>query len=170
VLADLDGDGVFEIVASTEESGLFALRQDGSIFWKQCIGGGNAEAGIGDLSGDGLPDVVFGSDGGMITAINGATGTTMWSYNLLSHFNLGSASMPVGPAIAQLDGLTGPDVVVGARDSHDANNFSNDHALLIALSSGGNLLWAKQDPTGNPLTYTHAIVGDADKDGATEVY
>src|SRR5689334_7563232 len=78
--------------------------------------------------------------------------------------------MPVGATIAQLDGKTGPDVVVGARDSHDGTNAKNDHALLLALSSGGTLLWGKQDSLANPLTYTHPIVVDADKDGVAEVY
>src|SRR5207253_626129 len=73
-------------------------------------------------------------------------------------------------AVGQLDGKAGPDVVVGVRDSHDANNWANDHALLLALDSGGRLLWGRQDPGGNPLTYTHAIITDADGTGGPEVY
>ncbi|MCA1818908.1 MAG: VCBS repeat-containing protein, partial [Halobacteriales archaeon] len=171
VFADLDRDGTFEIVASTEEYGVYALRADGTVLWKNCLGGGNAEPGIGDLNQDGYPDVVFGSDGGVIAALNGRTGAWLWGYNLLAHFNIGSGSMPVGVTVEQLDGVGGPDVVVGARDSHDANNWSNDHALLVALSSGGSLLWAKQDLAGGaPLTYTHAVVVDTDGNGQKEVY
>jgi hypothetical protein len=172
VLVDLDRDGHYEIVASTEEVGVYALRADsGALYWKACIGGGNAEPEVGDLNRDGFPDVVFGSDGGIVTAMNGRTGQTMWAYNILAHFNLGSASMPVGPAIGQLDGLGGPDVVVGARDSHNATDPSKDHAMLLALSSGGTLLWARQDVNGGaPLTYTHPIIADAASDGQPEVY
>jgi len=170
VLADLDKDGRLDILAATEEYGVYALRDNGALMWKSCIGGGNAEPTVGDLNQDGWPDAVFGSDEGIITAMNGRTGATMWSYNLLSHFRLGSGSMPVGVTIAQLDGLTGPDVVVGARDSHDATNYANDHAMLVALSAGGSLLWARQDPAGAPLTYTHPVVVDAAHDGQPEVY
>ncbi len=170
VLADLDKDGRLEILAATEEQGIYALRDTGAVMWKNCTGGGNGEPTVGDLNLDGWPDVVFGSDGGLVTAMGGRTGGTMWTFNLLSRFNLASGSMPVGVAIGQLDGLTGPDVVFGARDSHDATDFGNDHAILGALSSGGSLLWAKQDPTGNPLTYTHPIIVDAAKDGQPEVY
>jgi hypothetical protein len=170
VFADLDKDGRFEIVAATEEWGVYALRDNGQVLWKNCMGGGNAEPTIGDLNQDGWPDVVYGSDGGVVCALDGRSGGAMWSYNVLAHYNLGSASMPVGPAVAQLDGKAGPDVVVGVRDSHDATTWSNDHAMLLALDSAGRPLWARQDPQGNPLTYTHAIIADADHDGAPEVY
>jgi hypothetical protein len=170
VLADLDKDGRYEIVLSTEESGVYALRENGQLYWKACIGGGNAEPAVADLNQDGWPEVVFGSDGGVVSVLNGRTGGYLWAYNVLSHFALQSGSMPVGVSIGQLDGKLGPDIVVGARDSHDAVNWTNDHALLLALSSTGSLLWARQDPAGNPLTYTHPVIVDADNDGRNEVY
>ncbi|MCA1819768.1 MAG: VCBS repeat-containing protein, partial [Halobacteriales archaeon] len=170
VLADLDRDGHFEIIVATEEVGIYVYRDTGALYWKACIGGGNAEPEVGDLNMDGWPDVVFGSDGGVVTALNGRTGGTLWSYSVLAHFNLQSGSMPVGVGIGQVDGVGGPDVVVGARDSHDATTWSNDHALLLALDAGGRFLWKFQDPGGNPLTYTHAIIADADHDGANEIY
>lgn len=170
VLGDLDGDGQFEIVAATEELGIYALRQDGSIYWKNCMGGGNAEPTLADVDLDGHPDVIYGSDGGIVTALGGTTGWTLWSYDVATAFGLSSGSMPVGVAVGQLDGALGPDVVVGARDSHDPLDWSNDHAVLLALDSTGKLLWAAQDPQGNPLTYTHPIIVDADGDGQPEVY
>lgn len=171
VLADLDKDGRLEILAATEELGVYALRDNGAVYWKKCIGGGNGEPTVGDLNQDSWPDVVFGSDGGIVTAMNGRTGATMWSFNLLSRFNLGSGSMPVGVAVAQLDGAGGLEVVGGARDSHDATNLANNHALLFALTPTGGLLWGRQDTSGgNPLTYTHPIVVDADGSGSREIY
>jgi hypothetical protein len=170
VLADLDNDGTLEVLAATEESGLYALRADGTVYWKNCIGGGNAEPSVGDLDLDGSLEVVFGSDGGVVTAMEGRTGKTRWSYNLLQHYALGSGSIPVGVTIAQLDGSGGPEIVLGARDSHDGSDFSKDHALLLALGPTGTVLWGFQDPSGNPLTYTRPVVVDADHDGAAEVY
>jgi hypothetical protein len=169
VLADLDRDGKLDILMQTEEVGVYAIRSNGQLMWKDCIGGGNGEPGVGDLNGDGWPEVVWCSDGGVVTATSGRTGGIQWSYNLLHHFNLGSGSMPVGPAIADLDGDGKPDVVVGARDSHDAVDWSNDHALLLALNSWGGLLWARQPSVANPLTYTHPIVADVDGDGKPDV-
>ncbi|HJQ93736.1 MAG TPA: VCBS repeat-containing protein, partial [Candidatus Thermoplasmatota archaeon] len=74
VLADLDKDGRVEILVSTEETGIYAIRNTGSLYWKKCIGGGNGEPRTGDLNLDGFLDVVFGSDGGVVTAMNGRTG------------------------------------------------------------------------------------------------
>lgn len=170
VLADLDRDGVLEILAYTEESGIYALRADGSLYWKNCLGGGNAEPAVADLNQDGWLDVVAASDGGVIAALNGRTGAWMWGFNAKSQFNLGSASIPAAPGIGQLDGVGGPDIVVGLRDSHDTSDYSKDNAMLLALSSGGNVLWKFQDPNGNPLTYTRPVIVDADKNGAPEVY
>jgi hypothetical protein len=170
VLADLDRDGKLDIVASTEESGIYALRQDGSIMWSRCIGGGNAEPTVADITLDGYPEVVFASDGGIVTAMSGKGGTILWTFDARARYGLGSGSMPVGPAIGQLDGVGGPEIVVGARDSHNATVYSQNHALLLALKSNGQVLWAKQDPVGNPLTYTHAIIADAEGDGQNEVY
>jgi len=171
VLADLDKDGHMEILAATEEFGLIALRGDGSLYWKNCLGGGNAEPGVSDLNLDGWPDVVHVSDGGVVAALNGRTGAWMWGYDLKSHYDLRSGSIPIGPGIGQLDGLGGPDIVVAARDSHDTVNYTNDHALLLALSSAGKELWHFQDlERGNPLSYGHPVVVDAGADGNNEVY
>lgn len=170
-LVDLDRDGTFEILAATEESGLYALRADGSILWKKCIGGGNADMVAGDLDGDGWPEVAFGSDGGQITVMNGRTGATKWGYYVPAHFQLGPASMPVGVAIGQVDGVGGLDIVAGVRDAHNGTDFTKDHAMLLALSTNGALLWAKQDLVdGAPLTYTHPVIVDADHNGRNEVY
>jgi hypothetical protein len=181
VLVDLDKDGKLEILVSTEEIGIYALRATtGAVYWKKCIGGGNGEPRSADFNLDGWPDVVFASDAGQVTVMQGRPGScaeppcspsTMWSSNVKSYANLRSGSIPVGPGIGQLDGVGGPDIVVGARDSHDVENYENDHALLIAYSSGGKMLWARQDAAaGNPLTYTHPIIADAEGDGRNEVY
>ncbi len=170
VLADLNNDGTFEILVQTEEVGVFALRMDGSTMWKQCIGGGNGEPAVADIDFDGQLDVVWASDGGVITAMNGNWGTTKWTF-WANHpsFNLHSASVPVGPTIGQVDGVGPLDIVFGARDSHDADDWSNDHAALFVVKGDGQLLWMRQDPNGAPLTYTRPIIADVDSDGKADI-
>lgn len=170
VLADLDKDGDLEILAQTEEQGVFALHHNGQLMWRKCIGGGNGEPGVGDLDGDGGVDVVWASDGGVVTAMDGRTGNTKWTFWAgASQWQLGAASMPVGPTVAQLDGRGGADVVVGARDSSDCEVFGNNHAALFAIGGWGNLLWMRQENTSNPLTYTRPIVHDVDGNGQKDV-
>jgi outer membrane protein assembly factor BamB len=170
VLADLDHDGDLDILAATEDFGVFALRADGSELWKTCIVGGNAEPAVGDLDLDGWEEVVFGSDLGMVNVLDGRTGQTKWQVDLTQHFDLSSGSMPNAITLGQVDGQGGPDLLLGARDSHDPDDWSNDHALLAAIRSDGTLLWGRQDPIGNPLTYTHPLLVDADGDGTQEIY
>jgi hypothetical protein len=169
-LGDVDGDGKMDIVVTTEETGVYALRGNGQEIWRRCISGGNAEAVIRDLDQDGGREVIFGSDTGIVTAMRGKTGATYWSFSVHSKFNVGSGSIPVGVGVGQLDGVGGPDVVFGARDSHDANDWSKDHAVLVALDHAGKYLWGRQDPNGNPLTYTRPVIIDAAGDGGAEVY
>lgn len=170
VLADLDRDGDFEVLAQTEEVGVYALKHTGATMWKRCIGGGNGEPGIGDVDADGWPDVVWASDGGVVTASDGRTGNTRWTFWTGNpQYGLGSASMPVGPSVVQLDGTGGADVLVGARDNSDCENFDNNHATLFAISGGGRLLWRQQDPAANPLAHTHPMVHDVDGDGRRDV-
>lgn len=167
VFADLDKDGDFEILAQTEEVGVYALTRTGGLFWKRCIGGGNAEPGVGDLDGDGGRDVVWGSDSGTVTAMDGKTGNTKWSKWLGS--GLGSGSIVVGPTVARVDGDARDDVVVGLRDSHDCDDYANNHAALAALRGNGELMWRMRNAEGNPLSHTHPIVHDVDGDGMKDI-
>jgi outer membrane protein assembly factor BamB len=170
VLADLDHDGDLDILAATEDFGVFALRADGSELWKTCIVGGNAEPAVGDLDLDGWEEVVFGSDLGMVNVLDGRTGETKWQFDLTKRFELSSGSVPNAITLGQIDGKGGPDLLLGARDSHDPDDWSNDHALLAAIDSEGDLLWGRQDALANPLTYTHPLLVDADGDGTAEIY
>src|ERR1041385_3961575 len=87
VLADLDKDGRLDIVAATEENGVYALRGNGQLLWKNCMGGGNAEPTVGDLNHAGRTHLVLRSDSGIVSALNGQTGVARWSYNVLAHWN-----------------------------------------------------------------------------------
>jgi outer membrane protein assembly factor BamB len=159
--ADLDGDGDLEIVAQTEEVGVYALHRNGTIFWQKCIGGGNADPSIGDVNADGKPDVVFANDGGTVTAVNGQTGKTRWTYWVGNPiWNIGKGSMPVGPGIGQLDGLGGDDVVVGVKDKHNCTDFTQNHVALFAIRGNGTLMWMRQQNFSTPLSYTHAAIVD----------
>jgi len=170
VLADLDRDGDLDIVYYTEEVGGYAVRLDGSLMWKACIGGGNSEPAVADLDFDGNLEVVFASDGGVVTVVDGPTGSKEWSFWVgNSKYGLGPGAMPVGASIGQIDGKGPLDIAVGVRDSSNRVDPFDNQAALFAISGTGSLLWMRQHPDANPLTYTHPIIHDVDKDGEADV-
>jgi subtilisin family serine protease len=121
-LADLDGDGIPEIIIQTEYA-LTVVRGDGSIFpgWPAVYveeGFGaweNSAPVVGDVDGDGLPDIVV---------LSGIGGSGLWveirAYNragaLLANF---PKMRPLGygavPAIADLD-LDGRNEIIVSTD------------------------------------------------------
>jgi len=60
-----------------------------------------------DLDGDGIPEIVFGTEGGRLVAAN-ANGTLKWSYQT------GSVAVQSKPAVADIDGDGQLEVIVGA--------------------------------------------------------
>ena len=88
-IADLDGDGVPEIVVVGRRTApwvlgfqrpLVAFRLDGSLFWHQfdqrrdySFGDGGVAVAVGDLEGDGIPEVALGN-----RVYDGLTGALKW--------------------------------------------------------------------------------------------
>ncbi|MFO0591347.1 MAG: VCBS repeat-containing protein [Polyangiaceae bacterium] len=157
--ADLDGDGVPEIVgcmnpgpsgssccdATAQDTGVIAFRADGTTFWTQTdttkVHCGYQHPAIGDVDQDGHPEVLVGH-----TLLDGATGAvkmeldpaTSWG-NTLS-------------GLVDVDGDGLLDVVDGRR----------------AYRADGSVIWDLR--TGaNQLTTGYHAVGDFDGDGLPEV-
>lgn len=170
VLADLEGHGELAIIVHEEERNGYAFRPDGKLLWKASTGGGNAEPAVGDLDGDGTPEVVFASDSGLVTVVDGRTGATRWTYD--AGATLWPASISVAPTIAELDGAAPKEVVFTARDARDRKDFRQNHMAVFAVhgvDGRGVALWTVRPSWANPLSYTHLIVHDVDGDGAPDV-
>jgi len=123
-LADLDGDGVTDAVLAGDSSpgppvdwsGGFvrALRGDGSEIWEYKITEiVRSSPSIGDVNGDGIPDVVFGagnfystSDSTKIFVLNGVTGALEWSRDL-------GAQTLASPTLADFNGDGRLDIAIG---------------------------------------------------------
>lgn len=176
VLGDLDRDGKVEIVVQTEERGVYALRAaDGSMLWKQGIGGGNSEPVIADLDDNGKVEVLFASDSGVLTCIEGATGRTLWTFEAGKQ-GITPASISVAPVVADLDGQSPKEILFTARDAHarEVARFGENHVAIMAVRppvAGGvaELLWKVQPAWAHPLSYTHLVVHDVTGDGVPEV-
>lgn len=154
--ADLDGDGVPEIVGcmtadasvmngdpAAGMTGVIAFKADGSTLWTQpdttqVVCGFDAPV-IGDLDGDGQPEVVVGH-----TILDGKTGAVKLKINLFGDETF------VG--LSDVDGDGKLDIVDGRQA------YRSDGTVLWDLTSG---------PDAIPFGY-HAV-GDFDKDGIPEV-
>jgi len=97
-----------------------------SLIWK--LKASSFEVGrpvIGDLNGDGCLDVIVGTWEGVVYAINGKNGSTLWS------FKAAEAVYPSIPAVGDADGDGVPEVVFG----------SYDYNLYVLNGEDGSLLW-----------------------------
>lgn len=128
-VVDADGDGLLDLVASSTDGAVYALRgTDGSLLWKTPLPdpvGTNAVP-VGDLDGDGFPEVVVQTQAGVVYVLNATSGANRWSLNTGGH------PLP-SLALADLDGDGHLEVVVGQCGSGG----------LVAIRSNGTVLWRK---------------------------
>ncbi|MFN3376892.1 MAG: carboxypeptidase regulatory-like domain-containing protein [Burkholderiaceae bacterium] len=151
--ADLDGDGLPEIVATSSGTGLaIAYRIDGTVYWAATQGstagfyrpngGAWGSAVIADMNGDGVPEVIMKGD-----VYNGQTGALLWS---ATDYSYGSTGGPLYslPVVADLFETGQQNLILGAA----------------VYDSSGRLLW-KNDAVFDG----HVAVADFNRDGIPEI-
>lgn len=183
---NLDGDGTLEIVVGSgsgvpgEGNGrVTAFRADGSTLWTfSPIDTGDADLlpdpvfstpALGDLDGDGLPDVAFGSFDFRVYALKGTTGGILPGWPAFVRDTVWSS-----PALADLDADGRLEVIIGA-DSHFEGspiNTPNGGALWVFRRNGSNFPgFPKFAPTAPEIVgfQSSPAVGDVDGDGCPEI-
>ncbi len=144
--ADIDGDGIVELIASTGAREIIAFEHDGTVKWKSApitphVGIYEVAVAISDMNGDGVPEIIAGraildNEGNLIGAGTHGVGAA-------PHQN-GSASMSFA---VDLDDDGDQEVVVG-------------NALY---NIAGGDIWFNGEADGYPA------IGDFDLDGAPEI-
>lgn len=131
VVVDLDHDGVLEIVVTFDDGTIRAYRENGVQLWSYNYASGRAlyasEVAVGDITGDGVPEIVFGTysyDGSANNAV-GMSALNARSGQLLSGFplalpNEGNSTTAIqgviaGPTLADLDGNCSVELVAHSK-------------------------------------------------------
>ena len=118
-IADMDNDGVGELVVCSPSDSIYCLNGNGSRVpgWpvKVADAGANitASAAIGDIDADGRPELVVGSSSGRVYGLN-HDGTSMSGWPKWIYLNTGTIAP--SPALADLDGDGKLEVVVASLD------------------------------------------------------
>ena len=135
-IADLDGDGNCEIVISAWYK-IIALRHDSTVFWEYSIPNyPSAFRGVvlADIDNDDLPDAIFGTDNGMVIALKGTTGDTLWTLNLAALYG-NTFEIDNAPIIADFDHDGNLDMfIIGGHAEYP--NFPLDYGRGYAFSIG----------------------------------
>lgn len=171
VLADVTGDGKLEVFAGTglnfsnlngvpfPGNAVLGLDPDGNDLpgWPYSTGPSNVDArtpsppAVGDVNGDGKPEIVIGDYSGKLQALN-ANGTALW------RVQTAPGPLYAAPLIADVTGDGRPDVV----------QLSNIRALGFDGATG-QANWSYTEPTGTAQYTNSAAIGQFKGDGSTQI-
>lgn len=176
VIADVNGDGRNDIVAPSYDHTVYAWSWGGTLLWRSYLYDTlwSSPAAV-DIDKNGTTEIVLGGDiyagnplglpqGGLLWVLNGRNGTRFPGYPR----SLPGQTIWSSPAIADLDGDTRMDVVVGTGNNGPFGD-----------GSAARRLWAftladRRDLPGWPAAMPGRVVGqpavgDIDNDGRLEV-
>jgi len=169
---DLDGDGKLDIVASSLNASKAYLFRNTSSGGEMSfassvdfgIGGSARAIAIGDLDGDGKPDLaISNSSAGTVTVLRNTSTMGVLSFDEPNTISVGGSQIqPFTLAIGDIDGDGKLDVVTG-------NASAGTVSVLRNISSSGNISFATKLDIDTPGFLTGTTLGDIDGDGKLDV-
>lgn len=149
-IADIDNDGSCDVVFTSAYQ-VIALSNTGSLKWQYNIPGFEQSfrgVALADINNDAYPDVVFGTTGGKVKALNGNNGSLIWSIDLAAHYGNPDFEFGHAPLVADFDGDDTLDVfIVGGHAEYPAfqNNFGRAYMISAGKGNGPDWLMFQND-------------------------
>ncbi len=151
VVCDLKGDGDAEVIQTDETGTVWAFAAlTGKVLWQTKLKGLPVSPAVGDLDGDGKPEIVVATGQGIVTALNG-NGNVLWERAI------GGSS----PSWA-----TAAPVIFAASDGAARVAAASSDAELLCLDGKGEVLWRRLT---RGAAASSISVGDLDQDGRADV-
>jgi hypothetical protein len=160
-LADMDGDGVMELIVCAPADSIYCLNADQSAVtgWPVHVGNAGANIGaspaVGDIDNDTYPEVVVQNDAGWVQGLN-HDGTMMSGWPVWvnsNNFFCGS------PALADFTGDGQLEVVVPSMNGY----------LYMIRANGSNMPGFPTPYAPNGPTESSPIIVDIDDDGSLDI-
>ncbi len=158
-IADLNGDGKLDFVVATwnaktrTNNKVYAYRGDTrQILWTYALSDvvyhGTA---VGDLDGDGRPELLIGCYNDTLYCLNGENGTAAWKWSAGKSFYAGAPAL-----IADLD------------NDGNCEVLSSSWYKMTALNANGTVKWQYEIPQYGQ-SFRSAAIGDVNKDAYQDV-
>jgi len=166
VLADIDGDGQFEVVKSVDNyakddahDAIYAFETDGTMLWKVDGFSGEDSPNVADLDGDGRVEIIGMTFGSEVYCLDGK-GNVRWRKDLRPELD-DSAHAYMTPVLCDLDGDRELEILALT------NGKGKSNGILFALNAEGEIL--DRFDVGRPRFWGTAFVANVDDDPQMEL-
>lgn len=162
VVADLDRDGKPEAITIAYPNAIVAMRTDTcTVLWQnqalQLLSGGQGSVAVADLDGDGFPEVVAVDQGNRVLVLDHTGKLLATSPTPAQEQNPYGQQNWSAPAIADVDGVAPPEIIIGAQVSR----------YVPTPTPHIEVLWTRVNKTA--FWGSLPIAADLDGDGRPEV-